>query len=116
MSELREMYSIGYFKCNNISSNNNFKYGVLATGNSIQLSENSWKIIEKYNVKAVDMEAAAIAEVAHEMNIDFSATKVITDLVSKEIKTDHIVNQFKTNFHKAMEHLSKHVVTLLSDL
>lgn len=82
-----------------------FKHGVIASSNSLILHPYNWAVIKKYKVLCVDMEAAAVAEVANEFSIPFSACKVVTDMVYETNPTDALP-QFEANFHKAMDLLA----------
>ena len=104
----------GFFKCIDYSSVfPDFKHGIIGTSNSIIITPKSWELIDKFHVKCVDMEAAAIAEVAQEFGIPFSTLKVVTDLVSENKITDTGA-EFRTNFHKAMSFVSEKLELLLS--
>jgi len=82
-----------------------FKHGVIASSNSLVPSSNSWNLIRKYKVQCVDMEGAAVAEVAFDYKIPFVALKVVTDNVY-EVNPIDAFSQFEENFHPAMEHLA----------
>ena len=106
-SNLREKYAVGFFKCKEINDTKLFKIGVIASGNSLVLNNYSWNIIEKFQVRGVDMEAAAIAEVANEFNIEFICIKVVSDIINDQAKEEDIIIQFKNNFNPSMEILSE---------
>lgn len=115
-TNIRENYSIGKFNCENTLRDFDYISGIIASGNSINLSKESWNIIEKYDVSVIDMEAAAIAEIASERNISFTTIKVVSDIVSKDIDSEYIVTQFKINFRTAMKKLSTNLPLILNSL
>lgn len=100
--DIFKKHSLGSFPCLDLKGKlRDFHHGVVATSNSIIISRKSWEIIDEHNVKCVDMEAAAVAEIAQNFSIPFSALKVVTDLVYVDSHLN--TNQdFKNNFHKAM--------------
>ena len=55
--------------------------GVLVSASEIAGSESKRKLAEKFHAVAVDMEAAAVAEVAQETGIEFRCVKAISDEV-----------------------------------
>lgn len=89
------------------------KYGVIASSNSLLVDSYSWKLLYKYNVLCVDMEAASVAEVARTFSIPFSAFKVVTDNVY-EINPVDALSQFLSNFDAAMQLLAEKLFEILS--
>jgi len=53
--------------------------GVLVTAGEVAGSESKHKLVEKFHALAVDMEAAAVAEVAQQAGINFRCVKAISD-------------------------------------
>ena len=53
--------------------------GVLVTAGEVAGSEAKHKLVEKFHALAVDMEAAAVAEVAQQVGISFRCVKAISD-------------------------------------
>lgn len=91
----------------------NLKHGVIASSNSLLVDSYSWKLLYKYNVLCVDMEAASVAEVARTFSIPFSAFKVVTDNVY-EINPVDALSQFLSNFDSAMHLLAERLFEILS--
>lgn len=60
---------------------NDGRDGVLVSAREIAGSESKRKLAEKFHAVAVDMEAAAVAEVAQEAGIEFRCVKAISDEV-----------------------------------
>ncbi|OPZ73533.1 MAG: 5'-methylthioadenosine/S-adenosylhomocysteine nucleosidase [Verrucomicrobia bacterium ADurb.Bin474] len=60
------------------------KTGVVSTGNSLASISTDLEIMQSYEGRAKDMEAAAIAWVAEQHRVPFIAIKAITDLVDTE--------------------------------
>lgn len=60
------------------------KTGVVSTGNSLASIPKDLEIMQSYEGRAKDMEAAAIAWVAEQHQIPFIAIKAITDLVDTQ--------------------------------
>ena len=53
--------------------------GVLVTAAEVATAESKPQLVEKFNALAVDMEAAAVADVAQEARINFRCVKAISD-------------------------------------
>lgn len=105
--ELSLRQSLVFSTC--VNQKNHFKegviHGVIASSNSLIVTPRSWELIRKYKVLCVDMEAAAIAEVAAGFNISFTALKVVTDMVY-EVNPTEALPQFQQNFDEAMKRLA----------
>ena len=68
-------------------------HGVLVTAGSVLSALDKATLARQYQATAVDMEAAAVAEVAHEAGVPFMAVKAISDAADFEMPP---VNQFIT--------------------
>lgn len=81
-----------------------YKQGVVSSGDSLPLNEEDKIRMNENNARAKDMEAAAIAEVAHLRNTNMLAVKVITDFVDE---TECTFEQFQRNYATAVQHLTQ---------
>jgi len=90
--------------------------GVITSGNSLDQSDEDRAAMMANNARAKDMEAAAVAWVAHEARIPMFAIKAITDFVDHPADT---ASQFAENFgastaalaevaHRASGHLGRY--------
>ena len=90
--------------------------GVITSGNSLDQSHEDRAAMMANNARAKDMEAAAVAWVAHEAHVPMFAIKAITDYVDHPADT---AEQFATNFgvctagladiaHRVADHLGRH--------
>ena len=91
----------------------NFKQAILTTGNSIDLPPADLEMMQQYNGTVKDMEAAAIAWVAHLHNVPFLGVKAITDLVDGD-KPTH--DEFLENLHEASTQLTHAVSSIIPHL
>lgn len=65
--------------CNKL--NKPYSYGIISTGDKFIASKEDKDFIKsKFNSLVIEMEAAAIAEMAHAYKVNFSSFKVITDV------------------------------------
>lgn len=100
--------SLEFLPCVSLTTQFECKQGVIASGNSLVLNSQNWANIHKYNVLCLDMEAAAVAQVAKEFAIPFSAFKVVTDDVY-EINPVDAFSHFEKNFDQAMTLLAENL-------
>jgi len=63
------------------------KRGVVCTGNSLDATETCKKLLDEYQASVKEMEAAAMAHVAHLFGVPFIAVKTITDIVDGPVAT-----------------------------
>lgn len=63
------------------------KRGVVCTGNSLDATETCKKLLDEYEASVKEMEAAAMAHVAHLFGVPFIAVKTITDIVDGPVAT-----------------------------
>ena len=109
-------YSLGKRNCSFIPCLKRVKVGTISSSYSTEISHKSWEILNNNNILAVDMEAAAIAEVCEFYNIKFSSLKVITDLLDEKISEDVLENEFIENFHSCMNILSDNIFDYLDSV
>lgn len=65
--------------CNKL--NKSYSYGIISTGDKFIASKEDKDFIKsKFNSLVIEMEAAAIAGMAHAYKVNFSSFKVITDV------------------------------------
>jgi len=106
LEKFRE-YGIGYFPCipvAAIAQSVGLKLGIVATGNSLDSSDRDIIELEKLDADVVDMEAAAIAEVAQRLGVGMIALKAITNFLNKELHAD-----FERNYTIAVTALAEKV-------
>ncbi len=110
--------SLRFSTCLNLENylkDHDFKHGAIASSNSLLLNPNSWNHIKKYKIQCLDMEAAAVAEVAQDSKIPLMIFKVVTDNVY-EVNPVDAFSQFEANFHPAMKHLAEKFLQVLPQL
>jgi 5'-methylthioadenosine/S-adenosylhomocysteine nucleosidase len=93
-----------------VEGNISFKNGVLSSGNSFVTTENP--ILKEFQVSLVDMEAAAVAEVAERLHVPFLVVKVISDLVDKSATSE----EFEHNIQHVCEELPAAIMEILESL
>ena len=96
--------SIGYFPVWDISkiAGNEFKTGIVSTGNSLDMPPQDEKNIRALNADVKEMEAAAVAWVARLHNVPFFCIKAVTDLIDSGRPTEE---DFLHNLELANDHL-----------
>lgn len=99
-------YAVGLYPSLNLptlAKKLNLKTGIISSSDSLISSKQENLQIIKNKTTVKEMEAAAIAEVAQLLNVNFVALKIITDIV--DIRTCP-QKQFDNNFHSATEKLA----------
>lgn len=91
----------------------NLKQGVISSGNSLDMTDEDLKRIQSKFATIKEMEAAAIAEVAHEKAVPFLAVKSITDLIDSAASTP---DEFLKNFEEANQTLSTQLEAIIHTL
>ncbi len=81
-----------------------FRLGAVSSGNALDALDADLEIMDSYETVAKDMEAASVAWVCEQLNVPFTALKVITDLVDSDEST---AEQFVGNFETATNRLGK---------
>lgn len=84
------------------------KLGKIATGNSLDPSKRDLVELKRLGADVVDMEAAAIAEVAQRFDVPFIALKTVTNFLNTELHMD-----FLKNYKIAVSNLSKKIGLLI---
>lgn len=87
-----------------IGSSLGFHLGAVSSGNSLDAPDVDLKRMDSYETVAKDMEAASVAWICEQLNVPFTALKVITDLVDSE---DSTAEQFVANFETATKRLGE---------
>jgi 5'-methylthioadenosine nucleosidase len=90
-------YGVGSYPSVDVSSiarDLNFKLGEVSTGNSLELIERDFEIIESHQSVVKDMEAAAIAWVCRLLGIPMFAVKAIVDLLDGEKATHEQFSEY----------------------
>ena len=73
------------------AANVNHRLGVIASGDQfVHTTERRVWIVSTFNASAVEMEAAAIAQVCFVNKIPFAAIRVISDEASGDVKIDYM--------------------------
>ena len=86
------------------AANVNHRLGVIASGDQfVHTTERRVWIVSTFNASAVEMEAAAIAQVCFVNKIPFAAIRVISDEASGDVKIDYMT------FVKAVAATSSHI-------
>jgi len=83
-----DIYGVGHFPVlplDKMAHALGLKLGVVSTGNSLDFTAKDLEMIEQNNGSIKEMEAAAIAYVAHLLGVPFFAVKAVTDLVDSEL-------------------------------
>jgi len=84
------------------------KSGIISTGNSLDTSLTDMALLTQYDVDVVDMEAAAIAEVAQRLGVRMLAVKAITNFIDQNLHGD-----FKKNYHLTVTRLAEKMSVLI---
>lgn len=106
-------FGVGSYLCPDVramAASIGVKTGSVSTGNSLSSIPEDLKIMQSYEGRAKDMEAAALAWVAEQHGVPFVAIKAITDLVDGE-KPVH--QAFLENLHIASERLAEKTVDVI---
>lgn len=109
-----EEFQIGNYKCveaPNMAKKLGLKQGIISTGDSVFTVSEDLERMKMINSECKEMEAAAIAEIAHICNIPMMGLKVITDFVDSEEKTHQ---QFLKNYHYSIQILSEKIKEVIS--
>lgn len=89
----------------------NLKPGIVSTGNSLDICDKDFEVLQKNGADVKDMEAAAIAWVAALYGIPFIALKSITDLIDMDRPTQE---QFIENLSTASNNLCRTVIEVVN--
>jgi 5'-methylthioadenosine nucleosidase len=109
-------YAIGLYPCIDLyvlAKKLQLKMGIVSSSDSLFPSEQENIQLLKNNTTVKEMEAAAIAEVAQLLKVDFVALKVITDIVDIKVCSQQ---QFDENFCSATEKLSLALKKVIEEL
>lgn len=87
--------------------------GLIGSGDSFMSDPERIKIVQKHmpSMLAVEMEAAAIAQVAHRFDLPFLVIRSISDLANKESSTD-----FKENLKRAAANSAVVVADIVKEI
>ncbi len=96
-----------------VASSLGYRLGTVTTGDSLDAPFVDLKRMDSVSAAAKDMEAAAVAWVSSELNIPFTALKVITDLVDGEEATE---TEFLANLQYASERLAEAIFAVVTKL
>lgn len=113
---LFESYGPGYFATADLRSLGaglGFALGPCSSGNSLDASELDLVAMRRHGTLAKDMEAAAVAGIAARLGRQFTALKVITDLVDGPLTT---ADEFQANIELASAVLADAVPNLVERL
>lgn len=111
-----DRYGMGNYPCVNASQLAKalgLKLANVSTGNSLDITPTDLAIINTETPVLKEMEAAAIAWVAHLYNIPFMAVKSITDLIDNEQKVEE---EFIANLAIASNNLKKNMMKIIDYL
>jgi nucleoside phosphorylase len=84
------------------------KPGIVSSGSSLDASADNIRLLKEFNADVVDMEAAAIAEIAARLGVRMIALKVITNFIDQNLHGD-----FEKNYSLAVGNLAEKVVALI---
>jgi 5'-methylthioadenosine nucleosidase len=87
------------------------KPGVISSGSSLDASADDIRLLNEYDADVVDMEAAAIAEIAARLGVRMIALKSITNFIDDNIHAD-----FEKNYSLAVNNLSDKLAALITYL
>ena len=90
-----------------------FRTGSVSTGDALDAQLSDLERMDEVQAVAKDMEAAAVAWVCEELEVPFTALKVVTDLVDGEEPT---ASEFKANLEYGSERLSEAMFSLVDEL
>jgi 5'-methylthioadenosine nucleosidase len=85
-----DAYGVGSYEAcatPNLAAHLGCKRGVVCTGNSLDATETCRAALEEYGASVKEMEAAAIAHVAHLFDVPLIGVKTITDIVDGPVAT-----------------------------
>ncbi len=111
-----EQYGNGGYSClslNHLPKILRAKTGVFSTGNSLDYSTADMQRIINSDSVVKDMEAAAFAEIAEQLNVPFIGIKAVSDLVDTRKPTPE---QFQDNFGLATRKLHEALMRFVSFL
>ncbi|MBS0654628.1 MAG: hypothetical protein JSR46_02525 [Verrucomicrobia bacterium] len=100
-----------YFPISSVAAKLGLKLGRVATSNSLDPTSRDKEELAKLDADVVDMEAAAIAEVAKDYEVPVIAVKAVTNYLDKELHT-----AFKENYSLAVNSLAEKMVDLVPAL
>jgi len=86
------------------------KQGIVTTSNSLDETDDDRRMIAANGGDVKEMEAAAVADVAHLAGVSMFAVKAITDLVDHHTAT---VAQFEANLARASARLARELVRVI---
>jgi 5'-methylthioadenosine nucleosidase len=105
-------YGKGSFQCFDLSlaaKTLGLKPGIISSGSSLDASADDIRLLAEYDADVVDMEAAAIAEIAERLDVKMIALKSITNFIDDNLHTD-----FEKNYQLAVTNLADKVTALIS--
>lgn len=108
-----DQYGMGRYACYDtsvIAAELQLKTGIISSGNSLDMQDKDFQIIEDNQAIIKDMEAAAIAWVCRMLSVPMVAIKAITDLIDKGAPTE---TQFMENLERATTNLHVKTIELL---
>lgn len=105
-------FELGNFPSMDVSINVRIKKGIISSGDSIPISRYDQDKINLIGSDAKDMEAAAVAEIAHLANVPMVALKAISDIVDSNEGTHQ---QFMVNYKIAIENLANTLEYLIAN-
>lgn len=86
------------------------KEGNVSTGNALDYVDRDLEILHSFGAHVKEMEAAAIAEICQEAEVELTVLKSITDIVDGDRATEE---EFIENLHLASSELSKKLLMIL---
>jgi 5'-methylthioadenosine nucleosidase len=84
------------------------KPGIVSSGSSLDASADDIRLLKEFNADVVDMEAAAIAEIAARLGVRMIALKSITNFIDKNLHSD-----FEKNYSLAVGNLAEKAAALI---
>jgi nucleoside phosphorylase len=84
------------------------KPAIVSSGSSLDASTEDIRLLKEFNADVVDMEAAAIAEIAARLGVRMIALKSITNFIDQNLHSD-----FENNYSLAVSNLAEKVAGLI---
>ena len=107
-----QSFELGKFPSMSMTINSNIKKGIISSSDSIPVSQHDEEKMNLIKPDAKDMEAAAVAEVAHMAGIPMFALKAISDFVDS---TERTHRQFLSNYKVATKNLTESLELLITN-
>ncbi len=111
-----EEYGIGNYRCwtdDTLANKLKMDYATISTGNSLDMCDTDYTILEKQEVVVKEMEAGGIAYICELLDMPYMGIKSVTDLVDGGMLP---ADEFLINLKKSSEALKEKVLQVIDAL